>query len=55
MLLVGGGDLDEAIQGFLAYRSGPAEQTRTVFDRTSALRNGVFEGIAGCERYAPLD
>lgn len=53
-IVISGGDLDEAIQGFLAYSSGPEEQTRTVFDRTSALRNGVFEGIGGCERYAPL-
>ena len=54
-VVISGGDLDEAIQGFLAYSSGAEAQTRTVFDRTSALRNGVFEGIAGCERYAPLD
>ncbi len=53
-IVISGGDLDEAIQGFLAYSSGPEEQSRTVFDRTAALRNGVFEGIAGCERYAPL-
>ena len=31
-----------------------AARTRTVFERTSALRTGVFEGIAGCEEYGPL-
>ena len=52
-IVISGGDLDEAIQGFLAYGAS-GEQSRTVFDRTAALRNGVFEGIGGCERYAPL-
>ena len=52
-LVISGGDLDESIQGFLAYGAS-GQQTRTVFDRTAAFRNGVFEGVDGCERYGPL-
>lgn len=48
---ISGGDLDEGIQGFLAYGGSG---TRTVFERTDAFRAGVFEGIAGCEQYGPL-
>jgi predicted metalloprotease len=53
-LTISAGDLDEGIQGFIAYGAGTGDQTRTVFDRTGALRTGVFDGIGGCEEYGPL-
>jgi predicted metalloprotease len=52
-LTISAGDLDEGIQGFIAY-GAVTDQSRTVFERTSALRGGVFEGIAACEEYGPL-
>ena len=48
------GDLDEAIQGFLAYGGVLDEQVGTVFQRTDALRTGYRQGYHGCESYAPL-
>ncbi len=45
------GDLDEAIQGFLAFGDN---EVVTVFERTDALRTGYREGYHGCEAYAPL-
>jgi predicted metalloprotease len=48
------GDLDEAIQGFLAYGGVLDEEVGTVFERTDALRTGYREGYHGCEDYAPL-
>lgn len=48
------GDLDEAIQGFLAYGDTLAEETGTVFERTDALRNGFVTGVDACETYAAL-
>jgi len=49
-LTTSAGDLDEAIQGFLAYGSGLDEEVGTIFERTSALRTGYREGYTGCER-----
>jgi predicted metalloprotease len=48
------GDLDEAIQGILAFAGQLDEQVGTVFERTDALRTGYREGYHGCEDYAPL-
>ena len=48
-LQISAGDLDEGIQGFIAYGSVASDEARTVFERTRALRAGVFQGIAGCE------
>ena len=48
-LTTSAGDLDEAIQGFLAYGSA-LNEVGTVFERTSALRTGYREGYTGCER-----
>jgi hypothetical protein len=48
------GDLDEAIQGFLAYGGVLDEQVGSVFERTDALRTGYRQGYHGCEDYAPL-
>jgi predicted metalloprotease len=53
-LRMSAGDLDEGIQGFLAYGSGLGEQGHTVFERTAALRSGFFEGYTACEEYGPL-
>jgi predicted metalloprotease len=53
-LQISSGDLDEGIQGFIAYGSVASDESRTVFERTAALRTGVFEGIGGCEQYGPL-
>jgi predicted metalloprotease len=49
------GDLDEAIQGFLAYGGVLDEEVGTVFERTDALRTGYRQGYNGCQDYAPLD
>ncbi len=48
------GDLDEAIQGFLAYGTALDETVGTVFERTDALRTGYRDGYNGCEEFAPL-
>jgi predicted metalloprotease len=48
------GDLDEAIQGFLAYGGVLDDEVGTVFQRTDALRTGYRQGYHGCEDYAPL-
>ena len=48
------GDLDEAIQGFLAYGTALDESVGTVFERTDALRTGYRDGYNGCEEFAPL-
>jgi predicted metalloprotease len=45
------GDLDEGIQGFLAY---DLADDGTVFERTDALRTGFLQGYRGCEQYGPL-
>jgi predicted metalloprotease len=52
-LQISGGDLDEGIIGFL--NSGSSDgNARTVFERTAALRAGVFDGEDGCRTYGPL-
>ncbi|HEY7072158.1 MAG TPA: neutral zinc metallopeptidase [Acidimicrobiales bacterium] len=48
------GDLDEAIQGIVAFANLNDEQVGTAFERTDALRTGYREGYHGCEDYAPL-
>jgi predicted metalloprotease len=53
-LQISGGDLDEGIIAFLNSGSAPGENARTVFERTEALRAGVFEGEDGCRSYGPL-
>ncbi len=53
-LTISAGDLDEGIQGFIAYGAGTGDQSRTVFERTAALRAGFFDGVGGCEAYGPL-
>jgi predicted metalloprotease len=50
LLKISPGDLDEGIQGFIAYGDALAEDTGTAFERTDALRTGVVEGLQGCER-----
>ena len=52
-LEISGGDLDEGIMGFLAYGTGVAGSP-TVFQRTEALRTGVFGNLRACEEYGPL-
>jgi predicted metalloprotease len=50
LLMISPGDLDEGIQGFIAYGEALADDTGTAFERTDALRTGVIEGLDGCER-----
>ncbi|HEX6418368.1 MAG TPA: neutral zinc metallopeptidase [Acidimicrobiales bacterium] len=49
LLTMSAGDLDEGIAGFIAYGAVTGAGDRTVFDRTSALRTGFFEGYPACE------
>jgi predicted metalloprotease len=52
-LTISSGDLDEGIMGFLAY--GTAGEGRpTVFERSDALRTGVFGAPTACEEFGPL-
>jgi predicted metalloprotease len=53
-LTTSAGDLDEAIQGFLAYGDALDDEVGTVFERTAALRTGYRDGYRGCEEYGPL-
>jgi hypothetical protein len=50
LLTISPGDLDEGIQGFVAYGDALSDDTGTAFERTDALRTGVVEGLEGCER-----
>ncbi|MGH9227605.1 MAG: neutral zinc metallopeptidase [Acidimicrobiales bacterium] len=50
LLVISPGDLDEGIQGFIAYGDALADDTGTAFERTDALRTGVVEGLGACER-----
>jgi predicted metalloprotease len=50
LLTISPGDLDEGIQGFIAYDDSLADDSGTAFERTDALRTGVVDGLAGCER-----
>ena len=50
LLTISPGDLDEGIQGFIAYGDALADDTGTAFERTDALRTGVVEGLDACER-----
>jgi predicted metalloprotease len=50
LVTISPGDLDEGIQGFIAYGDALVDDTGTAFERTDALRTGVVEGLAGCER-----
>lgn len=53
-LRMSAGDLDEGITGFLAYGTTVGDGSRTVFERTSALRTGFFESYDACEEYGPF-
>jgi predicted metalloprotease len=53
-LTLSAGDLDEGIQGFLAFDDTSEEQTGTVFERVGALRSGFVDGVEACNEYAPL-
>jgi predicted metalloprotease len=53
-LTLSAGDLDEGIQGFLAYDDAAEDQIGTVFERVGALRSGFVEGVDSCNEYAPL-
>jgi predicted metalloprotease len=50
LLGISPGDLDEGIQGFIAYGDALSGDAGTAFERTDALRTGVIEGLEGCER-----
>ncbi|HZA75330.1 MAG TPA: neutral zinc metallopeptidase [Acidimicrobiales bacterium] len=50
ILRISPGDLDEGIQGFIAYGDALLGETGTAFERTDALRTGVVDGLEGCER-----
>jgi hypothetical protein len=50
LLGISPGDLDEGIQGFIAYGDAQSGDAGTAFERTDALRTGVIEGLEGCER-----
>jgi predicted metalloprotease len=52
-LTISSGDLDEGIMGFLAYGAS-GEGSPTVFERSDALRTGVFGAPSACEEYGPL-
>jgi predicted metalloprotease len=54
-LTISAGDLDEGIIGFLFYGKALGRTSRTAFERTEALRRGVFGGYVGCEDYGSLD
>jgi len=54
-LTLSAGDLDEGIQGFLAFDDAAEAQIGTVFERVGALRAGFVEGVGACSDYAPLD
>jgi hypothetical protein len=54
-LQISAGDLDEGIIGFLFYGKSLGRTSRTAFERTEALRTGVFGGYVGCKDYGPLD
>jgi predicted metalloprotease len=54
ILTTSAGDLDEAIQGFLAYGSALDDEVGTIFERVDALRTGYRDGYRGCEEYGPL-
>ena len=53
-LTLSAGDLDEGIQGFLAFDDAAEEQIGTVFERVGALRAGFVNGVDACSEYAPL-
>jgi predicted metalloprotease len=53
-LTTSAGDLDEAIQGFLAYGSALDDEVGTIFERVDALRTGYRDGYRGCEEYGSL-
>jgi hypothetical protein len=53
-LTLSAGDLDEGIQGFLAFDDAAEDQIGTVFERVGALRSGFVEGADSCNDYAPL-
>jgi predicted metalloprotease len=48
------GDLDEGIQGFLAFDQATNDELGTVFERVAALRAGFVDGADACNQYAPL-
>ena len=52
-LAISAGDLDEGIMGFLAYGTS-GDGRPTVFERSDALRTGVFGDPRACEEYGPL-
>jgi hypothetical protein len=54
-MTISAGDLDEGIIGFLYYGRALGRTPRSAFDRTAALRTGVFGGYPGCRDYGPLD
>jgi predicted metalloprotease len=54
-LQISAGDLDEGIIGFLFYGQALGRTSRSAFERTEALRTGVFGGYVGCKDYGPLD
>lgn len=54
-MTISAGDLDEGIIGFLYYGRALGRTPRTAFERTAALRTGVFSGYPGCRDYGPLD
>ncbi len=53
-LTMSAGDLDEGIQGFMAYSLSAGSEGPSVFERTAALRTGFFGGFTECEEYGPL-
>lgn len=54
-LRLSAGDLDEAIMGFMAYGRSRKQEYGNVFERTTAFRNGFYEGLDACERILPLE
>lgn len=54
-LTLSAGDLDEGIQGFLAFDDAAEDQIGTVFERVGALRTGFVDGAQACSEFAPLD
>jgi predicted metalloprotease len=48
------GDLDEGIQGFLAFDQATNDELGTVFERVAALRAGFVDGADACNQYAQL-
>lgn len=53
-LTLSAGDLDEGIQGFLAFDDAAEDQLGTVFERVGALRTGFVQGGEACSEFAPL-